>query len=301
MTAAKNSSGANSDSLAYTSLYHLGLPMWSNRHWIGSLYPKGANSKNFLQHYSSVFNTVEGNTTFYALPSVATVDSWRQQVQPGFRFCFKLPRKITHENYLRYCGVELSEFLQRLQPLAEFMGPFMIQLPDSFEPKQLGDLQRFIKELPGDYRFSVEVRHHDFFNRGDEEKRLNQLLQESGIDRVCFDSRALFSRPALGDAEKDAQKKKPRLPVHALATAKQPLIRFIGGADFQHNEQYLLAWVKKISEWREQGIHPIVFIHTPDNLSAPQQAGRFHLLLKALAGWQPLPMVIGDESQMDIF
>lgn len=285
----------------YTGLYHLGLPMWSNRDWIGSLFPKGANSKNFLQYYSSVFNTVEGNTTFYALPSAATVDSWRQQARPGFRFCFKLPRKITHENYLRYCGVELSEFLQRLQPLGEFMGPFMIQLPDSFEPRQLGDLQRFITELPTEYQFAVEVRHRDFFNRGDEEKRLNQLLHQAGIDRVCFDSRALFSRPAVSDAEKNAQKKKPRLPVHAMATATQPLIRFIGGADFQHNEQYLLAWVKKISEWQQQGIHPIVFIHTPNNLLAPQQAGRFHWLLKALAGWQPLSMVMGDEQQMDIF
>ena len=109
--------------------------------------------------------------------------------QPGFRFCFKFPRKITHENNLRYCGVELSDFLRRLEPLGESLGTFMIQLPESFTPEQLPDLQRFLKELPSDYTFSVEVRHRDFFNRGDEEKTLNQTLHDYQVDRVCFDSR----------------------------------------------------------------------------------------------------------------
>ena len=284
-----------------SSLYSLGLPMWSNRQWIGSLFPAGANSKNFLQHYSSVFNSVEGNTTFYALPTQSTVASWKSQAQPDFRFCFKLPRKNTHENYLRYCGVELSEFLKRLEPLGDNLGAFMIQLPDSFAPEQLPDLQRFLKELPSDYSFAVEVRHRDFFNRGDEEKTLNQTLHKFQVDRVCFDSRALFSRPAITEQEKDAHRKKPRLPVHAIPTAKHPIIRFVGGADFHHNQQYLLPWVNKIAEWQQQGIQPIVFIHTPDNIGAPEQAAMFHQLLDGLPGWQPLAKTIKDETQLAIF
>lgn len=287
--------------IKHNRLYRLGLPMWSNRDWLGGLFPAGANSKNFLQHYSSVFSSVEGNTTFYALPSADTVKSWREQVQPGFKFCFKLPRKITHENYLRYSGVELSEFMQRLAPLDEALGSFMIQLPDSFLPRQLPDLENFLKALPSDYQFAVEVRHLDFFNRGEEEQQLNRLLQQYSVDRVCLDSRALFSRPALTEREKDAHRKKPRLPVHAVTTGQQPIIRFIGSADFLHNEQYLLPWVKKIGEWQQQGIKPTIFIHTPDNLAAPEQAAIFHLLLKQIAGWQPLSKTIKDETQLSIF
>ncbi len=281
--------------------YYLGLPMWSNRQWLGGLFPKGASSKNYLQHYSSVFNSVEGNTTFYALPSQETVASWKQQAQQGFRFCFKLPRKITHENYLRYCGVELSAFFQRLEPLADYLGAFMIQLPDSFEPKQMNDLEAFLSQLPAGYQFSVEVRHRDFFNRGDEEQSLNRLLRDHQVDRVCFDSRALFSRPALSEQERDAHRKKPRLPVHAIATATQPIIRFIGSSDRQHNQQYLLPWVKKISQWQQQGITPTVFIHTPDNIDAPEQAAMFHQLLADIPQWQPLAKTIKDESQLAIF
>jgi uncharacterized protein YecE (DUF72 family) len=282
-------------------LYYLGLPLWANRAWQGGLFERGATAKDYLRQYSRVFNSVEGNTTFYALPKEEVVTSWQQQVKNDFKFCFKLPRKVTHENYLRYSGVELSEFFNRLEPLVNNLGTFMIQLPDSFEPKQLGDLERFIKELPSDYQFSVEVRHLDFFNHGDEEKRLNALLHDHHMDRVCFDSRALFSRPAVTEQEQDARRKKPRLPVHAVATSKHPIIRFIGSSDWHHNQQYLLPWVKKIKQWLREGIKPTVFIHTPDNIAAPEQATLFHQLLAETSGWEPLSKTIKAETQLSIF
>jgi uncharacterized protein YecE (DUF72 family) len=147
----------------------------------------------------------------------------------------------------------------------------------------------------------VEVRHPDFFNRGDEEKALNSLLHEYGIDRVCFDSRALFSRPAVTDEEKDAHRKKPRLPVHAINTANNPIIRFIGSMDTHHNDQYLMPWVKKITQWNQEGIVPTIFIHTPDNVNAPEQAALFHQLLRDVPGWQPLSKTIKNETQLGIF
>ena len=281
--------------------YHLGLPMWSNRHWSGSLFPAGANSKNYLRHYSEVFNTVEGNTTFYALPSKEVVQQWLEQLQPDFQFCFKLPKKITHENYLRYSNVELSEFIERLTPLHSFLGPFMIQLSDSFEPRQLDDLKRFINILPADFRFSVEVRHRDFFNKGDEEKALNQLLIKHGVDRVCFDSRALFSKPALNEEDREAHRKKPRLPVHVIATSNRPIIRFVGCSDQPHNEQYLLPWVNQIKKWQQQNIRPLFFIHMANNRTAPEQAAKFHQLLSDIPGWRPLAKTIKDEDQLSIF
>lgn len=282
----------------------IGLPMWSNRSWMGSLFPKEAKNKLNLQYYSQVFDSVEGNTTFYALPSKQTVVSWATQVRDGFRFSFKLPRTVTHENNLRYCGAELTEFFGRLEPLADSCGPFMIQLPENFGPRQLGDLEGFIKELPSAYRFAVEVRHSDFFNREDEERALNRLLLESNVDRVCFDSRALFSRPALTAEEKDAHRKKPKLPVRAIATSTQPIIRFIGCSDVEHNKQFFLPWVEKIRGWHEQGIQATVFIHTPDNVAAPEQAVILHSMLCEIPGWLPLDKPLlnsADETQLSFF
>jgi uncharacterized protein YecE (DUF72 family) len=268
------------------------------------LFPKNTNNKLNLKYYSQVFDSVEGNTTFYAVPSTQTVASWVEQAQPGFRFSFKLPRTVTHENNLRYCGAELTEFFGRLEPLAENCGTFMIQLPENFGPQQLGDLERFIKELPSAYHFAVEVRHSDFFNREDEEKTLNRMLLESAVDRVCFDSRALFSRPALTDEEKDAHRKKPKLPVHAIATSTHPIIRFIGCSDVEHNKQFFLPWVDKIRGWHEQGIQTTVFIHTPDNVAAPEQAVILHSMLCEIPGWLPLDKPLlnsADETQLSFF
>ena len=51
--------------------------------WIGRLFAAGTKHTDFLPRYAEVFNTVEGNTTFYALPAVDTVARWRDQVPDG--------------------------------------------------------------------------------------------------------------------------------------------------------------------------------------------------------------------------
>ena len=56
--------------------YYLGLPLWSNTHWKGSLFGADAKPADFLAQYAQVFNAVEGNTTFYAVPSAEMVSRW---------------------------------------------------------------------------------------------------------------------------------------------------------------------------------------------------------------------------------
>mgnify|MGYP000045947601 CR=1 FL=1 len=78
--------------------YCLGLPAWAFPGWKGRYFHDGS---TLLHDYASVFNTVEGNTTFYAVPSATTVDRWAEQAPPEFRFAFKAPRAVTHERRLR--------------------------------------------------------------------------------------------------------------------------------------------------------------------------------------------------------
>lgn len=49
--------------------YYLGLPLWANAHWKGNLFRNAAKPAEFLAQYAQVFNAVEGNTTFYSVPS----------------------------------------------------------------------------------------------------------------------------------------------------------------------------------------------------------------------------------------
>ncbi|WP_066014762.1 DUF72 domain-containing protein [Endozoicomonas atrinae] len=279
--------------------YFLGLPMWSNRDWLGGLFPRNTSSKDFLSHYSNAFNTVEGNTTFYALPSQETVAGWKSQLNPGFRFCFKLPKEVTHTGQL-YNSDVLEQFFERLDVLKDSLGPFMIQLPASFGPSRFTELERFLRSLPEHYCYAVEVRHPAFFAKGNEERYLNRLLMELAVDRVCFDSRSLFSRPARNEAERDAQAKKPRLPVHAIATGQRPLIRFIGLGDMACDEQYLVPWKHKLREWVSEGKQPYFFMHSPSNREVPFLAESFHDSFQDLPEWYPLN-IDSQTDQLDIF
>ncbi|MBW4535938.1 MAG: DUF72 domain-containing protein [Pleurocapsa minor HA4230-MV1] len=80
--------------------FYLGCAVWSYKDWVGNLYPPKSQPRDFLNLYSRRFTTVEGNTTFYAIPSAQTIEKWVEQTPPGFKFCPKLHRQITHQGLL---------------------------------------------------------------------------------------------------------------------------------------------------------------------------------------------------------
>ena len=153
--------------------YRLGCPGWGDPKWVGRLFPSGTKSTEFLYHYARVFNTVEGNTTFYALPSADTVARWAASVPDEFRFCFKFPRTITHDKLLVDAAGETHEFLDRVAPLGARLGTLMLQLPPRFA--DLARLRGFLATLPTDFRYAVELRHDVFFAGGPEEDALVEL------------------------------------------------------------------------------------------------------------------------------
>jgi uncharacterized protein YecE (DUF72 family) len=260
--------------------YHLGCPIWSNPDWIGEFFTASARSSDFLRQYSSVFNTVEGNNTFYGLPAQNTVARWREEAAENFRFCFKFPRTISHERRLRNADAPTREFLGRLMPLTDSLGPLFLQLPPEFGPEDLGILKTYLDRLSAEFHYAVEVRHQDFFADRGAEEALNALLREHDVDRVLLDSRSLFSASPDDPETREAQRKKPRLPVRMVAIGKYPLIRFIGQPAVKANQPFLTAWVERVTEWIGEGRVPYIFTHTPNNRYAPQLARFFHGLLK---------------------
>ena len=103
--------------------YFLGCPSWNEPAWRGSLYPAGMASRDFLPAYCRVFNTVEGNTTFYARPAAATLARWAQAMPDDFHFCAKLPRDVSHEGDLRDNLGAARDFLALLAPLGARVTP----------------------------------------------------------------------------------------------------------------------------------------------------------------------------------
>lgn len=258
----------------------LGLTMWSHSGWQGRFFPTGTMPAERLAYYSSVFHTVEGNTTFYASPSPTTVRSWHLATHDAFRFTFKLPKAITHQHQLVGCQADLKQFLQLMEPLHERIGLWMIQLPATFTGAHLDQLKKFCRGFPAHFPLGVEVRHASYFAKGEEERRFNQWLIKENINRIIMDSRPVFSAKPDNEIIIDAQKKKPNVPVHAIATATQPMIRFIGHPDLPQNQAFFTAWLAKLPQWIAQGKQPYLMVHTPDNLYAPELASSLYQTLQ---------------------
>ncbi|KRV84241.1 DUF72 domain-containing protein [Aeromonas veronii] len=267
------------------SLY-LGLPQWSHPSWPGQLLGLGAKPAEHLAHYATVFNSVEGNTTFYALPTPDTVQRWADAVPDHFRFNFKFPQTISHQSDLVSADKQVADFIRLLAPLHDKLGLLTLQLPARFGPQGLARLAAFIDRLPRAFRYALEVRHPEFFAKGEAERALNRLLMEQGVNRVMLDSRPLFSVQATTPALVDAQGKKPRLPVHLLATANAPMVRFIGLPDPAANHPFLPSWLPHWRQWLAEGKELYLYIHTADNAQAPELARQItRLLEQEMAPW----------------
>ena len=230
-------------------MIYLGLPQWSHPKWVRL----GITS---LEEYARHFNCVEGNTTLYALPKAEIVDRWLAQTDDNFRFCFKFPATISHQAALRHCDDLTLEFFQRMAPLDARIGQYWLQLPATFGPRDLPALWHFLDGLPKVFHYGVEVRHPQFFDKSDSERQLNRGLHERGVNRVILDSR----------------------PVHAVVTAEQPMVRFIGSDDMAQNQAMFAPWLEKLAQW-QHSTTPYLFLHTPDIAQAPELV---HSLWEAL-------------------
>ncbi|HHC7266954.1 TPA: DUF72 domain-containing protein [Vibrio parahaemolyticus] len=281
----------------------LGLTMWSHNQWQQSFYGSGTKPAERLEKYAQVFHTVEGNTTFYATPTHNTVQNWKAATHDDFKFTFKLPKAITHEQMLRGCNEQLRDFMKIMEPLHERVGQWTIQLPAAFGPEYLERLKKFCASFPPNFPLGVEVRHMAFFSKGEEERALNQWLVENGIDRIIMDSRPVFAAKPDNKAIIDAQMKKPKVPVHAIATASHPMIRFIGHPEEQKNYDFFVPWLSKLPQWIAEGKQPYVMIHTADNIIAPELAANIYKNLQkhvALPDLAPFPANDGN-SQLQMF
>lgn len=251
--------------------YFIGLTQWHHPNW----YPAGIDSKQALSVYAAHFSSIEGNNSFYGLPSETSISQWRTETPAGFRFCFKFPKAISHTHQLAHCDRPLAEFLDRIAPLENKLGILWLQMSHRFAPENVPQLAQFLAQLPKDFTYGIEVRHLDFFKKDDQERRFNQLLMQSGVNRITFDTRALFAHPAQDPITQEALQAKPQMPVHVLATGDCPMVRFITPLDLSLGYAYLAPWVKKVAQWLDEGKTPYLFFHTPDNREAPVLAQYF--------------------------
>jgi len=261
------------DQLNTQDNYKLGLPAWAFPGW-HNLYFN--NKPSALASYASVFNTVEGNTTFYSTPDEKTVQLWVDAVaDTHFQFCFKLPKTVTHS--ARSNQSDLSQFLHRIEPLGKHLGPLLLQFPATAGPKELGTIESIVRQLPTNFRYVLEVRHQDFFTKPE---LLEPLLNTYQLGRVMMDTRAIFRGNKHHPEVTAALHDKPDVPVLGKIYNKLVFVRLMLHPDLISNDLYIDQWTNRIKQALNNDCDCYMMIHCPNNLHCPPMALDFHERLR---------------------
>lgn len=209
----------------------IGCSGWSYAHWRGVVYPEGLAQRRWLEHYSTLFGTVEVNATFYRLPRRTTVAAWVEGTPPGFVFAVKASRYLTHVRRLTDTGRGLDRFYARIEPLVASpkLGPVLWQLPETFR-RDDERLARALAALPAG-RHGFEFRHESWFV-----PEVHALLREHGVALVYGDHP---SRPFQSED----------------LTADWAYVRLHHGSRGRrgnYSERELDEWAERIAAWRRR-------------------------------------------------
>jgi uncharacterized protein YecE (DUF72 family) len=258
--------------------FFLGCAVWAYKGWVGDFYPPHSRQADFLRLYGQRLTAVEVNATFYAVPNKETVRRWAAETPPGFAFCPKLPRDLTHRRLLQPSIPGAFQFLELMREIGNRLGPVFMQLPPQYGPARLDDLGAFLRAWPNDaVPLAVEVRHPDWF-RHPYQQELNSLLESVNIGRVLLDSRPVYESP--DDPQAATERRKPRLPLQPTVTAPFSLVRFVSHPYQEYNQNFLTGWVRQADQWLRRGVRMYFFVHCPVEARSPHVARAFQQMLE---------------------
>jgi uncharacterized protein YecE (DUF72 family) len=209
----------------------IGCSGWNYADWRERLYPRGLPQSRWLEHYATLFDTVEVNATFYRLPRREAVARWVEQTPPGFTFAVKASRYLTHLRRLTDLGGGIERFYERIEPLVRSpkLGPVLWQLPANFH-RDDERLTNALEALPRG-RHCFEFRHESWFAPD-----VYDLLRAHDVALVIGDD--------------------PRRPfqTHEL-TADWTYVRFHRsrrGRNGNYSQSELEEWRSRIAAWRSR-------------------------------------------------
>jgi len=208
----------------------VGCSGWNYPSWREPVYEKRP-ARIWLEHYATLFDTVEVNATFYRLPRRDAVARWVEQTPDGFLFAVKMSRYITHVKRLTDLDLGIRRFYDRIDPLVRSpkLGPVLWQLPATFRRDDVR-LRAALAALPPG-RHCFEFRHASWFCA-----EVYELLRSRNAALV------------IGDH--------PERPFQAHElTADWTFVRFHYGSrgrNGNYSERELEEWARRIERWRER-------------------------------------------------
>jgi uncharacterized protein YecE (DUF72 family) len=236
----------------------VGTSGWSYDHWNGVLYPPGTRAGDRLGVYSSEFDTVELNASFYRWPRPASFAGWRERLPGGFLLSVKAPRGLTHARRLKEPEAWLDRIAAGWHELGDKRAVLLVQLaPD--HARDDARLAYFLGLVPPWLPVAVEFRHRSWHD-----DEVLALLESYGA-AYCVMSGA-------------------KLPCLLRATAGFVYVR-LHGPDPEHlyagsySDADLGWWAERIGEWAAGGRDVLAYFNNYCHGHAVRNARRLRGLL----------------------
>lgn len=233
---------------------YLGCSKWGRTEWVGKIYPPKTDEKDFLPHYASHYNSIELNATHYKIHHARSISRWAEKTKgTGFLYCPKMYKGVTHEKSLYGKDSITDEFITGLRAFEEQLGPIFIQVSESFGTTRRSELFSFLKLLPADLQFFVEVRHPDWFSNETIKSELLSFLKDHKMGLVITDT----------SGRRDC--------AHMLLTIPKAFIRYVGNSLHPTDYTRINEWVEHIKLWIEKGVEEVYFfMHMHDEAYSPE-------------------------------
>jgi uncharacterized protein YecE (DUF72 family) len=226
----------------FAPVIYLGTSGFSYKDWVGVYYPNNLQPREWLPYYAREFNTCEINSTYYAVPSAATLKSMVAKTGEGFLFAIKANQEMTHQR--KDNGALCNTFRQVLEPViaAGKLGCVLAQFPYSFDFNRqnweyLALLRKYLEGIP----LVIEFRNARWLK-----VEVFQWLRQQDMGFCCVDEPHL---PNLLPAIAEVTSKIGYIRFHGRNKEKwwqpgQPYERY----DYTYKPEELEEWLPKIKK-----------------------------------------------------
>ncbi len=233
---------------------YVGCAKWNSKDLKG-FYPKG--TKDELAYYSSQFNCIELNATFYKRYWEKQYTAWREGVPANFRYFPKFTQSITHFSRLKDVEEKVEEFMENVVFLKEKLGMLFLQMHNNFGAKDFDRVERFVDNWKYDVPLAMEFRKEEWYSDASVSAQLYNLLESNGITNVLVDT---AGRRDL---------------MHMRLTTPRAFIRWVG-ANHQSDRSRLDEWVERIAKWKKLGLEELdFFVHQNVEKESPLLSAYF--------------------------
>ena len=244
--------------------------------WKGTFYPADLKRKDFLPYYSTVFNALEVNSSFYSMPTCERLISFWERSEGRIKFSIKANRLLTHDISPSWKNAAI-DFKTALSPLQEkdSLSAVFFQFPQSFHytVENRIYLAKLIEDFAG-FPVVVEFRHREWIKpsvfEGLEERKAGIVFCDMPMLRNLPDGKALRT-PFVGENAYIRLHGRNADAWYAHDSCHNGSSRY----NYDYSDQELKEFVPVVKEALEEEKQVQMFFNNHPNGSGARNAKRF--------------------------